>query len=112
MLAHSPSVVDDLSSAVGAGLRKLAKVNLNALADKATDKATSVAHSALPTIVAPPRRRRRWPIAGFLVVIGVAVIGYLYMNRLSPMMSRRDPALDDDELAGLEQLPGAKLAAQ
>ena len=112
MLAHSPSVVDDLSSAVGAGLRKLAKVNLNALANKATDKATSVAHSALPTIVAPPRRRRRWPLAGFLVVIGVAVIGYLYMSHLAPMIARRDPATAPDEDADLEQRPGAKLAAQ
>ena len=108
MLAHSQRVADDVSSAVEAGRRKLANLNLHLVADRAT----SVAHSALPTIVAPPRRRRRWPIAGFLVVIGVAVIGYLYMNRLSPMMSRRDPALADDEGADLEQLPGMKVAPQ
>ncbi len=92
MLAHSQTVADDLSSAIDAGRRRLANVNLKAL----QESATSVAHSALPTIIAaPPARRRRWPIAGFLVVIGVAVIGYLYLNRLAPMI--RQHAADGDD---------------
>ena len=134
MLAHPQTMVDDLSSAVDAGRRRLAKVNLKAL----QESAKSVAHSALPTVIAaPPARRRRWPIAGFLVVIGVAVLGYLYMNHLNPMIRRRatgedaganpnfhpaDPTTTDglwveddgqpDPTIDLEHLPGTTLAAQ
>ncbi len=84
MQASAHAIAGDISSAVESALdvgrRRLAGIDLDALRQAATAAARA---TLLPAALAPPaRRRRRWPIAGALIVLAVAVLGLLYMSRM------------------------------
>jgi len=100
---HTPSV-KDVSRALKSGRARLAGIDL----DQLQRSATTMARSAVPAAFAPPvRRRRRWPIAGALIVLAVAIVGILYM---SPMVQRHDDIDDDFPEPERTPTPGAQQA--
>ena len=95
MQASTQTIGADLSSAVASavnsGRRRLAGIDLEAL----QKTATAAARATLPAAFAPPpRHRRRWPIAGALIVLAVAILGLLYISPIG----RRETETGDDLL--------------
>jgi hypothetical protein len=96
-----PLHIDIASSALKSLRGRLARIDLDAL----QQSATSLARATVPAAFAPPaRRRRRWPIAGALIVLAVAVLGILYM---SPMVRRHTDPEDDIPEADRTHTPDA-----
>jgi hypothetical protein len=81
--------LENASSALRSLRSQFGRIDLDAL----QQTATSLARASVPAAFAPPvRRRRRWPIAGALIVLAVAVLAIVYM---SPMIRRHTDPEDD-----------------
>jgi hypothetical protein len=93
--------IDKASSALKSLRGRFARIDLDAL----HETATSLVRATVPAAFAPPApRRRRWPIAGALIVLGIAVLGILYM---SPMLRRPTETEVDGPEANEARMPDA-----